>query len=320
MPKSEKFAIGVDLGGTFIKIGIVSRKGRIIRKTSLPTLAGKGEEKVILQIKKGIKDLLSHEKLKIQGIGVGAPGIVNPKKGTVENPPNLPGWQKVNIGKILGKEFKLPVFVENDANAAGIGEMIFGAGKNFDTFVMVTLGTGVGGGIILKRKLLRGEIGSAGEIGHICINFNGPKCSCGSFGCVESYIGNTHLVKRVQSELKDHADSKIMELINGNMDLLTPIIIQKAQIAGDEYSKKVVNDLGFYLGVGLASTANAFDIGTFIIGGGVAGFGRPLFKSVKDTIKKRALKPLVKRIRVFPAKLKNDAGIKGASALVFYKS
>jgi len=320
MPKSEKYAIGVDLGGTSIKVGIVSREGKIIKKVALPTLAEKGPDKVILQIKKGIKEIIAHNKLKIQGIGIGSPGIVSTKKGTVENPPNLPGWGKINLGKILEKEFNIHVIVENDANAAGIGEMIFGAGKNIESFVMVTLGTGVGGGFILKRKLLRGELGSAGEIGHISIDLNGPKCNCGSFGCVESYIGNNYLVKRVQNELKEHSDSKILELVNGDFNLITPIIIQKAQEAGDKFAASVVKNMGLYLGVGLASTANALDIGTFIIGGGVAGFGRPLFNSVNETIKARVLKPLVKRIRVIPAKLKNEAGIKGASALVFYKS
>jgi glucokinase len=320
MPKSEKYAIGVDLGGTNIKVGIVSRDGRIINKASLPTLAEKGEVKVISQIMKGIKEILSHNKLKVKGIGIGSPGIVSTKNGTVENPPNLPGWEKVNLGKIIGKEFKLPVVVENDASAAAIGEMIFGSGKKIDSFIMVTLGTGVGGGIIIKRKLLKGEFRSAGEIGHISVDLNGPKCNCGSFGCVESYVGNNYLVKRVKIELNEHNDSKILELVNGDLNLITPIIIQKAQLEGDEYAASVVKNLGLHLGVGLASTANILDIGTFIIGGGVAGFGRPLFHSVDETIKARVLKPLKKRIKVLPAKLKNEAGIKGASALVFYKS
>jgi glucokinase len=283
-------------------------------------LAEKGQDKVISQIKKGIKEILSHNKLKIQGIGIGSPGIVSTKKGTVENPPNLPGWEKVNLKKIIKKEFNIHVILENDANAAAIGEMIFGAAKKIDSFVMVTLGTGVGGGIIINRKLLRGEFGSAGEIGHISIDFNGPQCNCGALGCVESYVGNNYLVKRVQNELKEHNSSKILDLINGDLNLLTPIIIQKAQFAGDEYAASVINNLGLYLGVGLASTANVLDIATFIIGGGVAGFGRPLFNSVNETIKSRVLKPLIKRIKVIPAKLKNEAGIKGASALVFYKS
>jgi glucokinase len=198
--------------------------------------------------------------------------------------------------------------------------MMFGAGKKLDSFVMITIGTGVGGGIINKRKLLRGELGSAGEIGHISIDLNGPKCNCGSFGCVESYVGNNYLVKRVQNELKEHNGSKILEIINGDLNLITPIIIQKAQFEGDEFAVSVVKNMGIHLGVGLASSANVLDIGTFIIGGGIAGFGRPLFNSINETIKLRVLKPLKKRIKVLPAKLKNEAGIKGASALVFFKS
>jgi glucokinase len=320
MSKIEKYAVGVDLGGTNVKIGIVSAKGKIIKKTSLATKAEGGPESVITQIKKGVKEILARNKLKIQGIGIGSPGTVSVKKGTVENPPNLPGWEKVNLGKIIKKEFDNNVFVENDANAAAIGEMIFGAGKKLNSFVMITLGTGVGGGIILNRELFRGEFGAAGEIGHMTIDLNGPKCNCGSFGCVETYVGNHYLVKRVRKELKKNKDSLIWKLLDNNLDNLTPKTVQNAAEQDDEYAKKAIDELGVFLGAGLASAANLTDISTFIIGGGVAGFGEPLFNSTCDTIKARVLTPLRKRIKVVPAKLKNDAGIKGASALVFYKS
>lgn len=319
MTKKEKYAIGVDLGGTNVKVGIVSQKGKIIRKVSVETKAEGGPEKVIKQIEEGINEVLNKNDLYIHGIGIGSPGTVSTKKGTVEDPPNLPGWGKVNLGKIIKKKFNIDVKVENDANAAAIGEMIFGAGKPHESFVMVTLGTGVGGGIIYNRKLFRGEFGAAGEIGHISIDLNGNKCKCGSFGCVETYLGNSYLVKRVQTELVKHKSSKIWQLINNDLDFLTPIIIQTALQQGDKYAKEIVRNLGWYLGVALASVGNCLDIGTFIIGGGVGGFGTPLFSSVEETISARVLKPLRKRIKVLPAKLKNDAGIKGASALVFYK-
>ncbi len=320
MPKLEKYAIGVDLGGTNVKVGIVSQNGKIIKKTSIETLAAEGPEKVIGQIKKGVRTVLDKNKLKITGIGIGAPGTVSTKKGTVENPPNLPGWEKVNLGKILEKEFKISVHVENDANAAAIGEMIFGAGKKKDSFIMITLGTGVGGGIIFKRKLFRGEFGAAGEVGHTSIDLNGPLCNCGSHGCIETYLGNHYIVKRVKEELNENKSTKIWDLIQNDTDNLTPLMIQKAAELGDEYAKSVVQSLGKYLGAALASMANALDIGTFIIGGGVAGFGEPLFNATQEQITSRVLKPIRKRIKVLPAKLKNDAGIKGASALVFYKS
>lgn len=312
-----KYAIGVDLGGTKVKIGIVTSEGRIVKKVSVPTLASEGVDKSLSQIKKGISKILEGSQLKILGIGIGAPGVVSLKKGTVENPPNLPGWGKVHLGKIMNKEFSLPTFVENDANAAAIGELIYGAGKKLNSFIMVTLGTGVGGGIIYNKQLFRGDVGAAGEIGHLTIDINGPQCKCGSFGCLEAYLGNNYIVENVKELLKD-SESNIMDLIESNMENLSPEVIHKAATLGDEFSKDVINDLGEKLGFGLASIINVLDISNIIIGGGVAGFGKPLFDATLHSIKTRVLKSLSPRVKVLPAKLKNNAGIKGASSLVFY--
>jgi glucokinase len=320
MNKKEKFAVGVDLGGTNIKLGIVSQSGKIVKKTSVETKAEGGYEVVISQMKKGIEEILSKNKKEITGIGIGAAGVVTVKKGIVENPPNIPGWGKVKLGEIIEKEFKIDVHVENDANAAAIGEMIFGNGKQLHSFIMVTLGTGVGGGIIMNRKLFRGEFGAAGEVGHITIEYNGPKCNCGSFGCVEAFIGNSYLINMVKKSLPEHPNSLIWKIIKDELEQLTPLVIQEAMEQGDGYALSIVNDMGLHLGSALASVSNLLDISTFIIGGGVAGFGEPLFNAAGKAIKARVLTPLRKRVKVLPAKLKNNAGIKGASALVFYKS
>jgi glucokinase len=320
MAKAVKYTIGVDLGGTSVKIGIVSDKGKISRKLSLETHSSEGPDAVVEQIKKGITEILKKSKKKIYGIGIGSPGVVTSKKGIVQNPPNFPGWEKVSLGKLIEKEFNKQVFVENDANAAAIGELIFGVGKKYDSFIMVTLGTGVGGGIIIKNKIYRGEFGAAGEIGHVTIDHNGPTCNCGSKGCIETYVGNHYLVNRIKSELQDHSQSKIWELIDNDLEQLTPKIIDIASEAGDSYAQSIVKQMGYYIGCALASVSNLLDVGTFIIGGGVSGFGQPLFDSIKETAASRVLTPLRSRIKVYPAKLKNDAGIKGASALVFYKS
>jgi glucokinase len=284
------------------------------------TKAEYGPESVIAQIKYGINILLHKNKYKLSGIGIGSPGIVSIKKGTVENPPNFPGWKKINLGKIIKKEFNLKVHIDNDANAAAIGEMIFGAGKNIDSFVMITIGTGVGGGIVFNRKIFRGEHGGAGEVGHITVDYKGDKCNCGSYGCIETYAGNTYLIRRVKEELKNYPDSKIWTLINNNPDNLTPRFISIAAENGDDFAKSVIHDLGYFLGAALSSVSNLLDISTFIIGGGVAGFGDPLFKSIKEIMTRRVLTPLRPKIKVIPARLKNDAGIKGASSLVFYNS
>ena len=199
MTKNNKYAIGVDLGGTSIKLGIVTNTGRLIKKISVQTEAEKGPKKVIDNIISGIRELTAKSKYNIDGIGIGCPGVVTPGKGIVENPPNLPGWEKVNIGKVIRKEFKKNVFVANDANAAAIGELIFGSGKKYKSFIMITLGTGVGGGIVINKKIYHGDFGAAGEIGHISIDFNGPKCNCGSYGCIEAYAGNLYLRERVRT-------------------------------------------------------------------------------------------------------------------------
>lgn len=313
-----KYAIGVDLGGTKVKLGIVSSEGRIIKKISIPTLANEGVEKSLSQIKKGIKLLLDGSTKTITGIGIGAPGVVSQKKGTVENPPNLPGWGRVHLGKIMEDEFKLPTTVENDANAAAIGELIYGSGIKLDSFILITLGTGVGGGIIYQNKLFRGDFGAAGEVGHTTIDINGPKCKCGSTGCLETYLGNNYIIKNVKKQLKDQKKSKIVELLDNDLDKLSPRIINEAAVLKDEFALSVIKDLGNKLGCGLASLINLLDISNIIIGGGVAGFGRPLFKATKDTIKSRVLLSLRPRIKVAQAALKNNAGIKGASSLVFY--
>lgn len=313
-----KYAIGVDLGGTKVKLGIVSSEGRIIKKLSIPTLAQEGADRSVNQIKKGIAALLKNCHQKITGIGIGSPGVVSLKKGTVENPPNLLGWERVHLGKIINKEFGMTTFVENDANAAAIGEFIYGAGKKLDSFIMVTLGTGVGGGIIYNKKLFRGNFGAAGEIGHLTINIDGPKCNCGSYGCLEAYLGNNYLIGQVKKALKEHNNSLIFELCKNDLDNLSPKIIHDASLLDDDFSIKVIREMGEKLGYGLASIINVLDIGNIIIGGGVAGFGRPLFNATEKSLKSRVLASLRPRVRVLQARLKNNAGIKGASSLVFY--
>ena len=320
MAKTEKYAVGVDLGGTNIKIGIVSDKGKLVKSISIKTEADCGPKTVIANIIKGVETIISKNKLKIQGIGIGCPGVVSIKKGIVENAPNLPGWKNVKLGPIIKEKFSYRVHLENDANAAAIGELMFGAGKKFDSFVMVTLGTGVGGGIVFNKKIFRGEFGAAGEIGHISIDVNGPKCNCGSTGCIEAYAGNSYLKEQIRSELKDYPDSKVWKLIENDLSKVSPRIIQAASEKKDAYAKFVIERMGKQLGAALASLSNLLDISTFIIGGGVAGFGKPLLDSARKTISERVLLPLRQRVLVIPAKLQNEAGIKGASSLVFYNN
>jgi len=319
MPK-VKYAIGVDLGGTFIKIGIVNEKGKIVKKVEIESKAMEGPKEVVKQLSRGVKLVLSNNKYKIEGIGIGSPGLVNAKKGIVENPPNFPGWDRVNLKKTIQKEFALITEIENDANAAAVGELIYGSGKKLKSFIMVTLGTGVGGGIIFNRKVYRGDSGAAGEIGHVTIDYNGAPCNCGSVGCIETFIGNNYLIQRIKKDLSKNTGSAVLKLVEGDTKKITPRIIHEAALLEDEFAKSVIIDSGKKLGHALASVVNVLDIANVIVGGGVAGFGELLFTSLEHSIKERVLIPIKPRIKVIPAKLKNEAGIKGASALVFYKS
>jgi glucokinase len=318
MNEKDKYAIGIDLGGTSIKLGIVTNSGKIYEKNKIRTEAEKGPKKVIENIKTGIRELTLNSTHRIEGIGIGCPGVVTPGKGIVENPPNLPGWEKVNIGRIIYHEFEREVYVDNDANAAAIGELTFGSGRKYKSFIMITLGTGVGGGIVIDNKIYHGDFGAAGEIGHISIDYKGPKCNCGSFGCIEAYAGNQYLKERVRKKLKKHPESKLWKLINNDLSKVSPRNIQTAAEMGDKFGQAVIEELGVHLGSAFTSLCNVLDISVFIIGGGLAGFGKPLFDSIEKSLCSRVMAPIRSRVKVLPAKLKNDAGIKGASALVFH--
>ena len=172
----------------------------------------------------------------------------------------------------------------------------------------------------LIERYSGGARGSREKSGHVTIDYKGEKCNCGSFGCIEAYAGNAYLIRRVKEQLNNYPDSVIWDLISENPDNLTPKIIDMAAVKGDPFAISVIHDLGHFLGAAFSSVSNLLDISTFIIGGGVAGFGHPLFKTIKDTMAQRVLTPLRPKIKVIPARLRNDAGIKGASSLVFYNS
>ncbi len=316
-PQTQNLAIGVDLGGTRIKIGAVDDAGQLLHDQTIPTEAEHGPRRVVENIAKGTQSILSQiDSSKVVGVGVGAPGTVDLDGGTVKYPPNFPGWTIFRLGDELKKVFLIPVSVDNDANAAALGEAKFGAGIGRKDFVMVTLGTGVGGGIIIDGKIFRGPFGGAGELGHITIDYNGPRCNCGNRGCVEAYIGQRYLSKRTVEKLQNHKQSKIVELVNGDLSKVDPSIIAQAAQQGDEFAVNVLKETGMFLGVALASVLNLFDLRFIVVGGGVAGAGKPLFYAITETVKSRVLKPIAGEVEVVPAQLGDATGILGAAALV----
>jgi glucokinase len=313
----DTYAIGVDLGGTTVKTGLVTTDGAIVTHSKFPSLAEDGPSAVIAQIKKSIDVVLQQVNGgRVIGIGIGSPGIVEKQGGVVMDPPNMSQWDSVALGDEIEKSFNTRVEVENDANAAAIAEARFGAGKNFPDFLFVIWGTGVGGGIILDRKIFRGPHGGAGEIGHIVVDYNGLPCNCGATGCVEAYVGQKHLSQRTAERIKNYPDSEIWKLVGGDESKIEPKLISEAAQKGDVVAHEILEEAGTILGVALGAVMNTIDLRVSVIGGGVSAAGSFVIEAIARSIKAHVLKPLKNDIVVVPAQLGNDAGILGAAGLV----
>lgn len=315
---TDRVAVAVDLGGTHIKFGIVTTHGEITRDLVLPTEAEQGQEHVIRQILKGIGAVLDGvDRNTIGGVGVGTPGVVSLDGSTVSYPPNLPGWEVVRLGEDLSSQCHLSVKVENDANVAALGEAQFGSGKGEKSFAMITLGTGVGGGIIIEGKVYRGMSGGAGEIGHITLDYQGVRCNCGGIGCLEAYVGQKYLSQRTADKLRKGARSKIHELVGGDYTRIEPLIISQAALAGDAFAVEVLRETGTLIGAAMATLLNLFDLRTVVVGGGVAAAGKVLFDAIEQSTKSRVIPSIRPGVHIIPARLGNRAGVLGAASLIF---
>jgi glucokinase len=321
MVKKVDYAVGVDLGGTNIAAGIVNSAGKVILREKTPTLAGLGHKEVLKNICNIILSLLSKAepevRKKIIGIGIGAPGLVDHKTGIIREPPNLPGMNGINLKKYIENRFKKKTFIANDANAYAVGEHTFGAGRGTKNMVCITLGTGLGGGIIIGGKLYVGSFQTAGELGHIVIRKEGRPCLCGNTGCVETYVGANNIAERVRKEIKHGKRSIILELVGGDISLITPLILLQAAKLNDKYARSVWNEIGKDVGTVLVSIANTVGPEMIVVGGGVSKAGKYLFKPMLKEFNKREFKYIRNKIKIVQGELLDDAGVLGASSLVW---
>jgi glucokinase len=310
----KDFVIGVDLGGTKILSAIVSKRGKILKRSLIPTEACQGPSRVIENIKRSIYELLDSVPLsKIEAIGIGAPGPVLYSEGIILNPPNLPGWRKVPLQRLIGNEFKKKVILENDANAAAIGEATFGVAKGIKNFIYMTVSTGIGGGIILNGKLYKGSIGGAGEVGHMIIKTDGEGCGCGNRGCLEAMASGRAMARRAKAEAKNN--SVMLLLAGGRRDKINAKTIEDAAKLGDKLAKEIIKDTAFYLGVGLANLINILAPDMIVLGGGVMKMGKPFLHEVERTARAHSLPPAGEHVKIAHVKLGEDAGVLGAAAL-----
>jgi glucokinase len=309
-------AIGVDIGGTNIKIVHVSEKGDVLKRMmkDTPNARGDSHETIKDFLIENLREMLQDKG--IIGIGFGIAGVIDRKKGIVIESPNIPSINGFRVKETIEKEFALTVIVENDASSYAYAEKWIGAGKNIDNFIVLTLGTGIGGGIIYKGELFEG----AAEVGHVVIEPDGRYCTCRSFGCLESYASGRAIVERTISSLEKGAESIIRETCGGNFYKLTPELVYKAALEGDNLSREVFREVGRYLGIGIANLINIFGSEAVIIGGGLIGAWDLFIEELKREFTKRALNALSSHVKIIRATLKKDSGSIGAAGLIFKTS
>ena len=308
------YVIGIDLGGTNLRTGLVDRNGKIHHRLSIKTENNADPQTISNQIFYLIDEIinvgagLKPAPPNIIGVGLGSPGLVDKKGETILFSPNLPLWRNIPIKRMVSERFSVPCVLENDANAAAWGEKWVGAGKEADSLVMLTLGTGIGGGIIINNKLWRGVNNVAAEIGHMVIQMDGPKCSCGNYGCIEAYASATAMVRRFKESLKSGVPSSLKDAGE-----ITAKMINDAAFQGDKASLDVIKETGHYLGVALVNIMHVLNPEVIVLTGGMIGSGDLLMNPIKQVIKEKAFEASAKETKIVFSQLGNDAGIIGAA-------
>jgi glucokinase len=316
----NKLAIGVDLGGTKVNIALVSKDGEIKKHMKIPTHAEQGKELTIGRIKHSIQQIIHQSGLKINdivGIGIGAPGPLDYKKGIIHYAPNLPGWKEVPLANIIKEEFKIPVIIENDANVAAWGERIFGVAQGIDDIICLTLGTGIGSGLILCGKIYHGKNNVAGEIGHIIVNKDGPRCNCGKNGCLEAYSSAAGIKNRIYKRIEELKTDNQDYLSLGNLDDISLVRIFELARQGNAIVKDIVEEAIEYLGIGIAILVNTLNPEMIVLVGGITNEGEKLLNPLKEIVVSRAMSSHLVDLKVVFGQLGEYAGVIGAAALLW---
>jgi glucokinase len=311
-----RFAIGVDFGGTSVKLALVNERGQIKGRRKFVTKDVKGHAGWLDRVAAEVADLQAKEAAgkAIVGVGVGVPGFVDYERGFIHDLPNVPGWTGVPLGSLLEERLKMRTRIDNDVNAMALGECTFGAGRTYQHAVFVTLGTGVGGGLLINNKLYRGAHSMAGEIGHVSIDMNGVKSPTG-FGGVEQYVGNRRIVERMEKAIDAGRPSILMDLVKGDRSQLSPKVLKEAADRGDAVALEILDFVTDCLATSFAAITYVLQPQAFIVGGGVAEEAKLLFQLLRKNLDKRLSPHFAKLIEIKPAELSSDAGVIGCATL-----
>lgn len=312
----RRLAAGIDLGGTKILSLVATDEGEVLGDDRRPTLASEGTEAVVGRIEASLRAALEAAGVAVRelvGIGVSSPGPVDTNQGVVTHAPNL-GWHNVPIVRLMSDAFGVPVLLENDAAAAAYGEYRFGAGKGFHHLLYVTLSTGIGGGIIIDGQIYRGASGAAGEVGHLILDENGPRCNCGNRGCVEAFSSGVAIAREAQAALDEGRSPTLAEVVGEGAP--TANFVGEAAQRGDAVSREIIERAGHYLGLGLAGLLNVLDPEVLILGGGLLGLGDLYLGPALQAARAGAFDQIVRDVTITQVKLGERAGALGAAALM----
>jgi glucokinase len=312
----EQFLIGIDMGGTNVRMGIVTPEGKVLKKAQYRTDVSKGGLALFEQLVSNLKDLIREnfrESNQLIGIGIGVAGPIDMKKGLIMEPPNLPALKGFPLGDFLSEKISSPIAIENDANAFTLGEGWVGAAKGCKHYCGITLGTGVGGGIVVAGKILHGARGTAGEVGHMVINPKGPLCGCGGRGCLEVYASGTGIRRMALEAIEKGKGKGILKWSGRDPQQMTSESIFKAAQSGNVTAKKIFNEMGRYLGLGLINLIHLFNPEKIVIGGKVSRAWDYFIGSVMEIVQERSMKGPSEKLQIVKAERGDDAGILGAA-------
>jgi glucokinase len=322
---SAPYSIGMDLGGTKILAAVVSREGRIVAEAKLKTKPDEGPDAVIERMVQAARKAVQRAGIEwpdVSGMGVGAPGPMDPETGVVYNPPNLPGWHEVPLGSRLAEGLGVPIFVENDVNLGTLGEHALGAGQGTLDMVGIFVGTGVGGGLILGGELRSGYRHAAAEVGHMIILADGPVCGCGKRGCLESVASRTAIDRDIRLGIAAGRESLVVELTGGKLNHLSSGILANAWRQGDPLVVEILTKAQWYLGLLTASIVNLIDPEMVVFGGGVIeALGEEFLAPIRVTARQYFIQQAgADQVQIVIAKLGDQAGVLGAAVLARQRS
>ncbi|MFC1901571.1 ROK family protein [Chloroflexota bacterium] len=319
-PEPGRPVLAVDIGGTKIITALIDGSGRMMAKDRCLTLADEGAPAVMERLFSAIDGLLERRKMEpsqLAGVSLAAAGAIDSGRGLITVSPNLPGWHDVPLGDMVRQRYGTDAFLINDASAAALGECRFGAGRGVSNLVLLTLGTGIGGGIVINGEIYLGACGSAGEVGHMVIDVNGPRCGCGNQGCLEAMASGTAVARDAQARVRQGEKSALVDMVEGKIEAITTEQVGDAARDGDSLALDVLGRAGTYLGVGMASLIDIFNPEMIVLGGGMAKLGDLFLEPARRVVATNAFPISAQAVRIVTAQLGEEAGVYGAAAFAF---